>query len=364
MSAAQRPQRAFRTHAASAGLILGVALLSGSAPSCERGSLIDQVAPPLGERDAAAALAGDVSPVSDAVAAEGQTRTALTAQELRDALAESDSSATVVVFLSPYPGPQGPPGEPGKNATVVDHGALGGLTDDDHPQYVREGEPGSVSAGMLLPNAVRSVHVQSVRPDKVSPQGTGSGLDADTVDGLHATDLGPLYGEVRMWAGPKNRVPVGWAVCDGSTLERVKYPALFSVIGTIYGVGDGALTFNLPDFRNRNLVGASTESAGAPLTTVTGSPSQTGGEAMHTLTGSEMPPHNHDMSHKHDIDFFTIGTGGPNPVAGVASGSAQTFQTSDPNVQFTGMTGGGLAHNVMDPYHAIHFIIFTGRQDH
>lgn len=40
--------------------------------------------------------------------------------------------------------------------------------------------------------------------------------------------------------------PYGWLVCDGSAVARRDFPALFAAIGTTYGAGDGATTFNLP----------------------------------------------------------------------------------------------------------------------
>jgi microcystin-dependent protein len=45
--------------------------------------------------------------------------------------------------------------------------------------------------------------------------------------------------------------PTGWLVCDGSAVSRSTYAGLWGVIGTTYGSGDGATTFNLPDFRTR-----------------------------------------------------------------------------------------------------------------
>jgi len=43
--------------------------------------------------------------------------------------------------------------------------------------------------------------------------------------------------------------PTGWLECDGMAISRTMYAALFSVIGTTYGAGDGQATFNLPDLR-------------------------------------------------------------------------------------------------------------------
>lgn len=41
--------------------------------------------------------------------------------------------------------------------------------------------------------------------------------------------------------------PSGYLACDGSAVSRSTYAALFSVIGTTYGSGDGSTTFNLPN---------------------------------------------------------------------------------------------------------------------
>lgn len=40
----------------------------------------------------------------------------------------------------------------------------------------------------------------------------------------------------------------GWLACDGAEVNRTAYSALFAVIGTSYGPGDGMTTFNLPNF--------------------------------------------------------------------------------------------------------------------
>ena len=52
-------------------------------------------------------------------------------------------------------------------------------------------------------------------------------------------------GSVISHAGPTP--PVGYLACDGSLLSRVTYKALFQVIGTTYGIGDGSTTFKLPE---------------------------------------------------------------------------------------------------------------------
>lgn len=50
-------------------------------------------------------------------------------------------------------------------------------------------------------------------------------------------------------------VPTGFLECDGSAISRTTYANLFSAIGTVFGAGDGATTFNIPDLRGEFLRG-------------------------------------------------------------------------------------------------------------
>lgn len=43
----------------------------------------------------------------------------------------------------------------------------------------------------------------------------------------------------------------GWLKCEGAAISRTTYSALFAVLGTAFGAGDGSTTFNLPDGRGR-----------------------------------------------------------------------------------------------------------------
>lgn len=46
-----------------------------------------------------------------------------------------------------------------------------------------------------------------------------------------------------------NAAPAGFLICNGATVSRATYAALFGVIGTVFGAGDGATSFALPDLR-------------------------------------------------------------------------------------------------------------------
>lgn len=63
-------------------------------------------------------------------------------------------------------------------------------------------------------------------------------------------------GEIVAWAGEANTIPTGALLCDGRTISRTTYVNLFNKIGSIWGVGDGGTTFNIPDGLNGVLKGA------------------------------------------------------------------------------------------------------------
>ena len=53
--------------------------------------------------------------------------------------------------------------------------------------------------------------------------------------------------------------PDGYLVCDGSLISRTNYAALFAVIGTTFGVGDGITTFALPNLQAAFIRGAGSQ---------------------------------------------------------------------------------------------------------
>lgn len=71
---------------------------------------------------------------------------------------------------------------------------------------------------------------------------------------LSAIDTAVPVGSV-FWCASEN-IPDGFLLCDGSELNRETYSALFTVIGTVFGEGDGSTTFSLPDLRAKFVRGA------------------------------------------------------------------------------------------------------------
>ncbi len=126
--------------------------------------------------------------------------------------------------------------------------------------------------------------------------------------------------------------PTGYLLCDGAAVSRTTYAALFAAIGTSWGVGDGATTFNVPDLRGRTIIGAGT---GAGLTART--LGQTGGAETHVLATAELPAHTHTVETRN-------ATGGDTGT--VVSGNNATSMGQ----HTTSSVGSGTAHNNMQPW--------------
>jgi microcystin-dependent protein len=122
-----------------------------------------------------------------------------------------------------------------------------------------------------------------------------------------AVSVGMPTGAVIPYAG--SAAPTGWLLCDGgsSGISRTTYAALFAVIGTTYGSGDGSTTFNVPDLRGRvpagkdNMGGIAANRLSASVSGVTGTTlGATGGSQSLTSHNHTQNSHNHTQdSHNH-----------------------------------------------------------------
>jgi microcystin-dependent protein len=144
-----------------------------------------------------------------------------------------------------------------------------------------------------------------------------------------------LTGTILPFAG--STTPDGFLLCDGQAVSRSDYADLFGVIGTTYGSGNGSITFNLPDLRGRVPTGQDTGQ------TEFDTLGETGGEKTHTLIPTEMPGHSHS-----EVTAVAIVVNG-----GLEAPAASAI----PGVGSTGSAGSDGAHNNLQPYLTIRFII-------
>jgi len=162
--------------------------------------------------------------------------------------------------------------------------------------------------------------------------------------------------------------PTGWLLCYGQAVSRATYSDLFTLVSTAFGVGDGATTFNLPDFRGR--IGVGTDNMGgvdATRLTSANTMGTAGGAETVTLTSGEVPAHTHtattssngDHAHTYvrqaDPGAGASGTGG---FGYIDSGNSTTGTTgAHTHTLTTTSSGSGGAHSNMQPFITINKII-------
>ena len=147
-----------------------------------------------------------------------------------------------------------------------------------------------------------------------------------------------LVGEIKMWAG--DTVPYGWLLCDGSEVSKTEYPYLYSSIGDLWGVPNSSSNFKLPDLTGRVPVGYnSADTDFAPV-------GHTGGEKTHKLKITEIPEHTHRLYSR------SVYNGSGNYIAHCNEGSSSTSYAYS-----TGSAGSGAAHNNLQPYAVVKYII-------
>lgn len=148
-------------------------------------------------------------------------------------------------------------------------------------------------------------------------------------------------------------IPNGWLLCDGSVVSRTTYSELFNAIGLNY-VEDGVEwldeeRFPLPNAKGRTLVGK--DSTDTDFNTL----GKTSGEKTHTLTVDEMPSHTHDVAIAVNN---TVAGGARYYFNSAGTTSAPITDTSAWSNSLTAKaSGGGQAHNNLQPSLTLNFII-------
>ena len=176
--------------------------------------------------------------------------------------------------------------------------------------------------------------------------GDGSGgfadseINANAVADLVTSGVLPA-GTILMWGAAA--APAGYLLCNGTAYSRSVYDDLFAAIGVTYGSGDGSTTFNVPDMTGRMAIMAGDSGETGDTAKALG---DSGGEAKHTLTVAEIPSHTHNYT----AMFYN------NNIDGVDSTGLYTFEHRLKE-QASSAVGGGGAHNILNPYMTVNFII-------
>lgn len=175
-------------------------------------------------------------------------------------------------------------------------------------------------------------------------------FDGGNISGIEGTPTGTIV----EWTA--SSLPSGFLECNGSAVSRSTYSALFAIVGTTYGVGDGSSTFNLPNLSDNIPVGKSNNKALASTggaNTVQSTGNIAGSTANATLSTDQLASHSHPA--------------GANPRSEPSPGNFAGATAAS-----TGSTGGGTGHShnmsanftgdstsVLQPYLTLIYIIKT-----
>jgi len=177
-----------------------------------------------------------------------------------------------------------------------------------------------------------------------------SGANLTGIEGIPTATIVP-------WSSAS--VPTGFLECNGQTVSRSTYSALFAIVGTTYGAGDGSSTFGVPDLQDNVAVGKSNNKALASTggaNTVTSTGNVAGSTANASLSTAQLASHSHNIK-----------GGGFSP--GAPPGNSPQRSQADKATSNTG-SGSGHSHNmsanfagdatsVLQPYLTIIYIIKT-----
>ncbi len=212
----------------------------------------------------------------------------------------------------------------------------------------------------------------------------GTGLLKESRN-IFVSDLAVPIGGLMPFAGAS--APYGYLLCDGSEIEKTKYPDLYDVIGNTFNgavplVGVG--TFRLPDLRGRfplgrdnmdnaitvpNSTGGYVDAGGGNIDRVSGTApdnlGDNGGQSTNSLTVSNLPDHEHNMKGSTGQQYYAtrVDTAIPLDTGSLSDKGPTTVGQS----QYIPSSGGiktagslGQQFSVMNPFLTLNYIIHSG----
>jgi len=181
-----------------------------------------------------------------------------------------------------------------------------------------------------------------------------SGANLTGIEGIPTATIVP-------WSD--SSIPTGFLECNGAAVSRSTYSALFAIVGTTYGAGDGASTFNVPNLADNVAVGKSNNKAlastgGAATVASTGNVGGTTANA--TLSESQLASHDHTMPRfgpHSNVPRIIVAYGNDGrytPTMNTGNSGSGNGHQHNMSATFTGD-----ATSVLQPYIALIYIIKT-----
>ena len=184
---------------------------------------------------------------------------------------------------------------------------------------------------------------------------------------------GAPVGQIVAWSGSAGSLPTGYFLCDGSAVSRTTYAALFAVVGTTHGAGNGSTTFNIPDLRSRFVVGASSSggysvgNTGGSADATLVSHSHTINNHTHSFSGSGSSSHTHGVTRGRGGSQASISNYVPSPTVEQVQSPFNTTSatvnisisgdTGNPSDRGTNSQGSSATNANLPPYYALAYII-------
>lgn len=189
------------------------------------------------------------------------------------------------------------------------------------------------------------------------------------IDGVDIEQKLVPLGTIQMWAGPINKIPSNYKLCDGSALNIADYNDLYAVIGTTFNTAPNPYgsnwtapssnQFRLPDLRGRFINGYNASQLDYAAI------GRTGGTDAVVLTENQMPAHTHDVEDYYFIETYNTVKNGSvygswkyidNNRLG-SSDSDRDNNTVLYKIHPTYYKGGNMAHENRPPYYVLAYII-------
>ena len=177
-----------------------------------------------------------------------------------------------------------------------------------------------------------------------------SGANLTGIEGIPTATIVP-------WS--ESSIPTGFLECNGQAVSRSTYSALFAIVGTTYGAGDGSSTFLVPDLQEKVAVSKSGTQALASTggaNTVASTGNVGGSTANATLSTAQLASHSHPgggqtVGQSVDDPYYVQFNYNPVSTGGAGSGTGHQHNMS--------ATFSGDATSVVQPFLTVVYIIKT-----